>query len=159
MPLLKLQLARNKPKKRRGLSTIVTSAILLSAVALMGVMVVGWSNSNLSAQQAQMENNFSSNLNKIKETLVFEHVWFTQTPPKTVNIALKNVGEVGLNVTEIKFRDPDGSTLHSEQISNGGIMPKSDHIIPIQYDWTSNQEFDVIIETNRDSIFSTQVMP
>jgi len=159
MSLFLIQLSKRKPQKRRGLSTVVTSAILLSAVAIMGVLVVGWSNSNLSAQQTEMENNFSSNLNKIKETVVIEHVWFTTTPPKAVNIALKNVGDVGLNVTEIKFREPDGSSILSSKITDGGMMPKSDYTVTIQHDWIANQEFDIIVETDRDSIFTKQVLP
>jgi len=36
-------MSRHK-KTNRGLSTVVTGAILLSAVAIMGIMVVAWAN-------------------------------------------------------------------------------------------------------------------
>lgn len=147
-------------KTRRALSTIVTSAILLSAVAIMGAAVVAWSNSNLSAHQQELEETFTASINKIKENLVFENVWFKSTLPKSVNVTLSNIGDVGLNVTNIKFVDPtDTTTILSRTISNGGIVRDSEYSTVIEYDWTSNDEFNIVVTTGRDSIFSTQVLP
>ena len=41
----------NRRRCKRALSTIVTSAMLLSAVAIMGTMVVTWANMKLGSQE------------------------------------------------------------------------------------------------------------
>ncbi len=54
---------------KRGLSTVVTSAILLAAVAIMGAMIVSWSDMKLSNQQMALSVTFSDSINKINEDL------------------------------------------------------------------------------------------
>ncbi len=52
----------NKPRigTQRALSTVVTSAMLISAVAVMGIALVGWSQSTLTNQQVVLANQFYS---------------------------------------------------------------------------------------------------
>jgi len=142
---------------KRGLSTVVASAILLSAVAVLGTAVVGWSNSNLNIHQTELQTAFSSNLNKLNENVVFEYVWFGTN---FVNITLANVGTVGLDVNTVEFVDPDNAaSLHKETLSNGKIFPNKSISPQITYSWTSGQTFDVVITTARGVIFRTQVLP
>ena len=61
---------------RRGIATVVTSAILLSAVTVMGVMMLGWSQSNINNQKQEMEETLTTQMNKINEELTFENIWF-----------------------------------------------------------------------------------
>ena len=84
---------------KRGLSTAVTSAILLTAVAVMGIMLVSWSNMNLTRHQQDLDASFSDNLNRINEELLLGNIWFGNTPSNNINITMNNVGTVGLNVT------------------------------------------------------------
>ena len=88
-------------KKRRALSTVVSSAILISAVAIMGVMLVGWSNTNLFTKQAELESSFSEKINKLNEDITVEKIWFG-TSPNVVNVTMNNVGTIGLNITRIE---------------------------------------------------------
>jgi len=73
-----MKLLRIRPK--RGLSTVVTTAILLSAVSIMGIYLVGWSNSSLLTQQLNLENSFNDKLNKLNEDIFIENVWFNDDP-------------------------------------------------------------------------------
>ena len=75
---------------KRGLSTVVTSAILLAAVAIMGTMIVGWSDMKLSNQQMALSATFSDSINKINEDLLIDHVWFVNSVPKVANVTLTN---------------------------------------------------------------------
>ena len=50
-----------KARKRRALSSIVTGAILLSAVSVMGIAIVSWANSNLVAHQIELDETFAAN--------------------------------------------------------------------------------------------------
>ena len=147
--------------RRRGLASVVTSAILLSAVAIMGVGLVGWSNSNLFSHQKNLENTFSENINKLNEDVIFEKVWFGGTSPnKFVNVTVTNTGNIGLNVTSIQFvNSTDLSEIALSSISNGGLDNSESYSAEIDYEWIIDAEFDILIKSNRDSQFRTQVSP
>ena len=140
-------------KKRKGLSTVVTSAILMSAVSIMGVMLVAWSNTSLFTQQIEMESSFNAKMNKLNEELLIENVWFG-TSPNIVNITLNNHGTIGLNVTEIKLVNSTDTLIFS--ISDGGMAPSSDFSIQETYNWNSGETVDFSITTNRGNIFISQ---
>lgn len=101
---------------RRGLSIVVSSVILISAVAVMGTSVALWSNSVFSQKQESLEESFATSLNKLDEHITIEKVWFGTSPVNLGNVTLSNTGLVGLNVTEIKF--VDSTTLHYHTYSH-----------------------------------------
>lgn len=146
---------------RRALASIVTSAILLSSIAMLGVGLVGWSNANLLSHQKNLETTFSKNINKLNEHITFEKIWFGGTNPnKFVSITITNTGNIGLNVTEIRFVDSDDLTeLFSSTIYDGGLAISESYTSEINYDWTSGSVFDILVNTNRDTLFRTQVSP
>ena len=59
---------------RRGLSTVVTGAIMLTAVAVIGTSLVAWSNSNLQTFETGLANSASSKTDKINENLQIENI-------------------------------------------------------------------------------------
>lgn len=142
---------------KKGLSTVVTGAIMLSAVAVLGTMVVAWSNTNLFANQQSLEASFSAKYNKINEFIIIENVWFRQMPAKAVNITINNAGTVGLNVTQIKL--VDSSNVFTKSITNGGIAPGKSFDDEIPFAWTNNIPVDITVTTGRGSIFITQELP
>lgn len=147
--------------RRRALASIVTSAILLSSIAILGVGLVGWSNSNLLSHQKNLENTFSKNINKLNEHITFEKIWFGGTTPnKFVNVTLTNTGNVGLNLTQIKFvNSSDSAEILSSTVSDGGIQMFESHSSEINYEWSSGTAFDIIVTTGRETLFRTQVSP
>ena len=146
---------------RLGLSTVVTGAILLTAVAIMGTGLVSWANTNLRSHQQSLESTYSTNVNKLSENLIIENVWFGSTPSKFVNITMNNVGSVGLNVTKIQFINPSNDIKLTEFTSfkDQRIFQNHSNSTVIFYSWTSNTPFDIAITTARGSIYKTQVMP
>jgi len=146
---------------RRALANIVTSAIILSAVSIMGAMMLAWSNNSLTIQKQQLEDIFSTQMNRINEDLVFENVWFSTTcPGKCINVTLSNIGTLGLNVTEIKF--VNGTTLKDLKIlyyTNAGIVPsKSFSTNATITRWNTGDDIDIFVFTNRGNQFTTQVI-
>jgi len=145
---------------RRALANVVTSAIILSAVSIMGAMMLGWSNSSLATQKQVIEEAYSTQMNKINEDLIFDNVWFSTTcPGNCVNVTLSNVGTLGLNVTEIKFID--GTTLDELQIlryTNAGIVSSGYFSTNATYAWLSGDDIDIIVFTERGNQFTTHVM-
>ena len=147
--------------RRRALASIVTSAILLSSIAIMGVGLVGWSNSNLTSHQKTLENTFSKNINKLNEYVVFEKVWFGGTSPnKFVNVTITNSGDIGLNVTSIQFiNSTTFNEISSTSVTDGGISSSQSYSTQIDYEWEAGDEFDILLKSNRDNQFRTQVSP
>jgi len=148
-----MKLLRIRPK--RGLSTVVTTAILLSAVSIMGIYLVGWSNSSLLNQQFKLENSFNDKLNKLNEDIFIENVWFNDDP-YTVNVTTNNVGVIGLNITQIKLVNSSDTTVFA--ITNGGVLPKNTYSFQDTYVWVKNEIVDIYVTTARDRIFTTQVV-
>ena len=147
-----MKLLRIRPK--RGLSTVVTTAILLSAVSIMGIYLVGWSNSSLLIQQLNLENSFNDKINKLNEDIFIENVWFNDDP-YTVNVTINNVGVIGLNVTQIKLVNSSDTTIFAT--TDGGVVPKNTYSFQDTYVWVKNEIIDIYVTTARDRIFTTQV--
>ena len=142
---------------RRGLASVVTGAILLSGVTLLGTGLVSWTNSNLSTHQQALQSSYSTATDKINEFLIIENVWFGQNPQKFVNITMTNIGNVGLNVTKIKLTNSTDSMEY--QFADGVILPKKSHSAQISYEWGDNELVDITVITVRDSIYKTQALP
>lgn len=145
---------------RRALANVVTSAIILSAVSIMGVMMLGYSNSSLATQKQSIEEVFSTQTNKIHEDIIFDNIWFsTSCPGNCVNVTMSNVGTLGLNVTEMKFIN--GVTLAELEVftyTNAGMMPSESFSTNATYPWTSGDDIDIIVFTERGNQFTTQVI-
>ena len=140
---------------RRGLSSVITSAILLTATAIMGSGLVTWSNTSLSSYQTSLSNTFSSNVNKLNEDLAIENVWFGSNP-KFLNVTTTNTGTIGVNVTQITLKTSTSTT--DIQYTHSGIMPKHQNSTKITYSWQSGTPIQITITTSRGSTFTTQVM-
>ena len=146
-----------KAKKRRALSAVVTGAILLSAVSVMGITIVAWANSNLQTHQTELDQTFADNHNKINERIIVEHVWFGNTGP-SINITMSNTGTLGLNVTEIKVQNIDSGQLFAFSKTDAGIMKGGSMSFNETVTWVSNDPYEVSITTNRGNIFKAEVL-
>ena len=140
-------------KRRRGISTVVSTAIILAAVSIMGVMLVGWANTNLSSSQMALSSSFDTQMNKLNEDLLVENIWFG-TSPNIVNVTLNNVGSIGFNVTKIEIKNST-SVLYVGS-TDGGVASSGDYSIQETYNWNSGETVDFTIFTNRGNIFTAQ---
>ena len=148
----------NRMKKRfikRGLSTVVTGAIMLSAVSIMGTTMLSWTNSNLFSHLKTLDSSFSDKNNRLNEFLMIENVWFKQNS-KAIDITVNNVGTIGLNVTKITFTE--NTTLKVISF-NVPVLPHGTYETQIPYQWTLGSPIKISITTARGSIFTTQAMP
>jgi len=140
-------------KRRRGLATVVSTAIILAAVSIMGVTLVAWANSNLASNQMELQASFDTQMNKLNEDLLVEHIWFG-TSPNIVNITFNNVGAIGFNVTKIEIKN--STSVLNVIITDGGIVPSGDYSIQETYNWNSGETVDFTIFTNRGNQFTAQ---
>lgn len=142
---------------KRALSGPVTSAILLSAVATMGILLVGWSNSTLSYNQVELDATFSSKVNKLTEDVAVEYVWFgTAGSTKFINVTLSNISSIGITITEIEFVN---STNTDKFTVSNDVLPQKVYSLEEEYGWTAGTPVDIVVTTARGNIFTTQVLP
>lgn len=142
--------------KRRALATVVSTGILLSAVAIMGSMLTAWSNSIFATEQHHISTTHDEGINKLNEFLVIEHVWFGNNPSKFVNMTVSNVGNIGLNVTKVTLDNSIDKT--DIVISDGEIDRNSYKSKKIFYNWTSTDPIKISITTEKGSVYQTHVM-
>ncbi len=144
-------------KTKRGLSSVVTGAILLSAVAIMGLMVVGWANTNLTRHQLELESSFSETYNRINEEIFIEHIWFGNTGP-SINITMNNIGTIGFNVTTIKITNITSSQWYSYPYTDSGIVTGDTLSINQTFGWITNIPYEILITTGRDTQFRMEAL-
>ena len=146
-----------QPRQRRGLATIITSAIMMSAVVMMGSAGVVWSQTSLAVQQADMANTASNYMNKLNESLVFEYVYCASDPCDQINVVLTNVGHVGLDVSELTISEKMSGFSKIQSVTNGQITPQNSIEITVNdAGFSSYGVLDVMVKTNRGHIIQTQ---
>ena len=146
-----------KARKRRALSAVVTGAILLAAVSVMGISIIAWANTNLIVHQTELDETFAENHNKINERIIVEHVWFGNTGP-SINITMSNTGTLGLNVTEIKIQNIDSGQYYTYPQTDGGIIYQGEISFNETMSWIADTPYDIFITTDRGNIFDTEVL-
>ena len=146
-----------KHTKRRALATVVSTGILLSAVAIMGSMLVAWSNSIFATEQNEINEVYSEGVNKLNEFLVIENVWFgNDTSNRFINVTMSNVGNIGLNVTKITL---DNSVDKIDLLITDGGMTRNDIFsTEITYNWTTTDPIKITITTEKGTLYQTYVM-
>lgn len=146
-----------QPRHRRGLATVITSAIMMSAVCMMGSAGVVWSQTSLASQQADMTNTASEYINKLNESLVIEYLYCASDPCNQIKVVLTNVGNVGLDVTDVTISNKASGFNKIQSITNGQIIPDNSLEITINDSgFSSYSVLDVMVKTNRGNIIQTQ---
>ena len=170
---------------RRGLSTIVTAGIMLSAVAVLGSAVISWSNGNLKVYETALTNTAINSTNKITENVAIENIAFcTNCGPASsknvINITLTNTGTVPVKITQIQVNSTVISSYYYSKSSPysssscpppsgqsaclpATITPKQSYTISATLNspkiWGSQKPDTVTVTTARGSIFTTQAAP
>ena len=148
---------RSRIGTQRALSEIPSAAILLFAVAVMGIGLLGWSNQTLSLSALELTNSYDGKINRLSEEILIDQVWFgTGSSNKFVNVTLTNIGTIGITLTEIELvNSTDTHTITTNQ----NLLPGDTYSIEEVYVWTSNDPVDVTVITARENHFKTQVAP
>jgi len=155
--MTKLQ-SKYKLTSRRGITTVITSAIMMSAVAILGSSGVVWSQTSLNSQQVEMANSVDDYINKLNESMVYEYVYCSDDPCGTIIVVLTNVGDIGLDVTKISISDKISGFNKIHPVSSGTIMPNNSIAVSINDPtFSSYSVLDVMVETSRGNIIQTQI--
>lgn len=145
-------------RKRRGLATIITSAIMMSAVCILGSAGIVWSQSTLTSQQVEMADTVQQYTNKLNESVNFEYVYCNDNPCETVVVVLTNVGNVGLEVSQVSVSNNLAGFNKIQSVSNGKIMPDDSISISINDpSFASYDVLDITTTTTRGNVLVTQI--
>ncbi len=145
-------------RKRRGITTVITSAIMMSAVVILGSAGVVWSQTSLNSQQVEMANSVGDYINKLNESMVYEYVYCSDDPCGTIIVVLTNVGDIGIDVTKISISDKISGFNKIHPVSNDIIMPDNSIVVSINDpSFSSYSVLDVMVETSRGNIIQTQI--
>ena len=170
----------------RGLSTIVTAGIMLSAVAVLGSAVVTWSSGNLKAFETALSNTAVANTNKITESVSIENIAFCSNcghvnSQNVTNVTLTNTGTVSVKITQIQLNStaitsyyysknsypyassscpPPSGTSACLPIT---LTPKQSYTVSASLNypktWGSQKPDTFTVTTARGSTFTTQAAP
>ena len=145
-------------RKRRALASIVTSAIMMSAVVILGSAGVVWSQTSLTSQQVEMTNVVDNYTNKLNESMVFEYVYCSDDPCETIIVVITNTGHIGLSVSEIIISDKVSGFSKIHAVSNGAMGPDESIAIPINDgSFSSYNVLNIMSKTDRGNIIQTQI--
>jgi len=149
---------RSRIGTQRALSDLPSAAMLMFAVAVLGIFLLTWSNQTMSLGAMELTDTFDGSINRLSEEVIIEHIWFgTDTgSTKFVNVTLTNVGTVGITLTEIEF--VNSTVTHTITMSQD-VFPDKTYSIVEEYGWTSGTPIDVTVTTARENAIKTQVSP
>jgi len=149
---------RSRIRTRRALSDIPSAAMLMFAVAVLGIFLLFWSNQTMSLGAMELTDTFDSSINRLSEEIIIEHIWFgtDNAATKFVNVTLSNVGTVGITLTEIEL--VNSTDTHTITITQN-VFPTQTYSLVEEYVWTSGTATDVTVTTARENVIKTQVSP
>ncbi len=140
---------------RKGLSTVVSSLIILVGIFIIGMLGVSWAKNNLNANEKVLGDIYSNDMNRIKENIVPQNEWY-KTTQKQLNVTFKNTGIDGLNVTEIRIFDSIGNNTLDLRIPSTAVPPDGTFSKLVNYNWAGDP-LDISLITNRGSVFTHQL--
>ena len=149
---------RSRIGTQRALSDLPSAAMLMFAVAVLGIYLLFWSNQTMGVAQLELTDTFDSSINRLTEEIIIEHIWFgTDTgSTKFVNVTLTNISPIGITLTEIEL--VNSTATHIITITQN-IFPDQTYSIVEEYVWTSGTATDVTVTTARENVIKTQVSP
>lgn len=167
--LLNWAYARNLKirKTHAGITTSVSAAILISAVSILGSVVLIWANTAFTAEQVKIGDYYEKNSNLLKENYIIEDVWLSKNPANYVNVTLRNVGDITIDIKKIEIfglkADDTVFTSATAYPPFTGNPPNSDGVvfadntlrIDVSYTWNDPaniKSLDISVTTERNSM-------
>jgi hypothetical protein len=98
---MKLRKVAKLFRDRGGVSAVISNVILVGAVIAVGFGVMTWTYSQSSLYQAQYRESVSSDIDKLRERVSFEYVFYNNNT-KSLSVYLMNSGKVdNVNFTTV----------------------------------------------------------
>lgn len=137
---------RRVNRRKSGYTSAVSSAIMISAVAVIGSVLLVWASTSFSTQQQSIDNYYEKRSNTVKEAVVIEDVWFQSASPNYLNITLRNIGPIAISIKSVTV---DGNSY--TWTGQGIIGLKENSTVKVNFAWTAGQVYDIVVTTERGS--------
>jgi len=155
-------------KNRRAINAVISNLILIAAVIVVGFVALGYARSTSISYQEQYGQTVSSDINQLKEKLVFEYVSYNATgygPTNgSVTVYFMNAGSINdITIKSSKISNSSWSTtfscigqtnfLNATKTSAFDIGEEGYFTQPLNTTLVSGMSYTVTILTGRDSTF------
>jgi len=136
--------------KRRGVSTIVATILMINLAIVMGGIMIAWAMGLIGSYQGGTQIQYMLIGERAQEAIVIENVWFETGTPKRITVFVRNVGArearlVSLYVGGSSYT-PNGTWPYVLLIS----PPSSSRVaLQITYSWTSGVSYLIVVATAR----------
>ena len=161
-------------KQKAGFTSAVAAVILLGLVAVMGSVALIWGN-NFNFEKQKLGDYYTTNANKIKERIIIEDVWLSKHPGYTGVVVIRNVGDIGIKISEVKINvlNSTGGAVCTQSCKTGtsasntvkapfspdsttGLISSQQTLVvavdKIDWNHTNSKNMEVFITTDRGSI-------
>jgi len=123
-------------KKRRGVSNIIGSLIVLAIVASVGSVILFQGLNQINAFNYDLTLHEKERVNELREDIIFEHVRFDRSPTvpngDDLQLFLANIGTVDSNIVSITMVKLDTQELIFNRITpdvSESYIPIEDHTV------------------------------
>jgi archaellum component FlaF (FlaF/FlaG flagellin family) len=89
---------------KRAVSTVISTVMMISIAVTMGAIMVGWAMATVGNYQSGAGTYFSNVGESMKESIAIENVWYNASPTNRLNVYVRNVGAIDVDVVEIYVR-------------------------------------------------------
>ena len=153
-------LFRSLIRNRRAVSAVVSNLILIGAVLAVGLVALGYARSTAMTYQTDYSKTMSSDISKLKETLIFEYAHYGSNQ---LSLYVMNSGPVNVTIKAVSINNspvPSSAlTIYrmsdSQQISNNVIAKGTEvKIVLNTTGMTHSGENNVKITSGSDSNFA-----
>jgi len=120
--------------------------MLVSAVGIMGSVLLVWSNSSFAISRQNIANSTDTKINMIRENFVVEDVWFySQAGTDYANVTVRNTGSVAIKISHIY--------VNNRQVWDDGRMINATKAATIrtEVDWDPDRLQSIWVKTSRDA--------
>lgn len=160
------------PKKRRGISQVIGSLLLLAIVVPIGTVILVNGSHEINSFNNELSNTVTLSNNGAQEDLIFEHIRFNP-PTGEVTLSIRNTGTIDATVDRITLVNMtnqdilykiDGMSIFVPIIIN--VQTSADIVIdatPEGGSWDSSfnleKDYKVSIISSRGNFFDTVARP
>ncbi len=133
-----------RPRGRRGIGTVVTSVMLVSAVSMLGAALVSWSSSSFALHQVGVSEEIDDRVNQLNEGFIVEDVWFySDAGTKYATVTVRNTGDVAIKISKIHVNN-------TQAWNEGHVIPRQEvGTVTFETNWSDGSAQNVWLVTQR----------
>ncbi|MEM3737459.1 MAG: hypothetical protein QXJ75_05190 [Candidatus Bathyarchaeia archaeon] len=143
---LKLYSSKACRYRRRGVSTIFATLLMICIVTIAGLVVLQSGLRFFAESSISFETSLGASKEKIQERCIIDDVWFYT--PGQVKVSVVNTGLTPVKVIRVSFNETD-VTLPKEVI----LGLDQSVVVSVSYSWLSGKVYLVGVETERGNMY------